>query len=37
MKELDASVPTQVYGILQLANGNIFYLKIEPQDAEVLA
>jgi prolyl oligopeptidase len=32
MKELDASVPTQVYGILQLANGNIFYLKIEPQD-----
>jgi prolyl oligopeptidase len=32
MKELDASVPTNVYGILQLANGNIFYLKIEPQD-----
>jgi prolyl oligopeptidase len=32
MKELDASVPTEVYGIMQLANGNIFYLKIEPQD-----
>ena len=32
MKELDALVPTEVCGILRLANGNIFYLKIEPQD-----
>jgi prolyl oligopeptidase len=32
MRELDASVPAKVYGILRLANGNIFYLKIEAQD-----
>jgi prolyl oligopeptidase len=32
MRELDASVPAKVYGILRLANGNIFYLKIEPQE-----
>ncbi len=31
MVELDSSVPAKVYGILQLANGNIFYLKIEAQ------
>jgi prolyl oligopeptidase len=29
MVELDSSVPAKVYGILRLANGNIFYLKIE--------
>jgi prolyl oligopeptidase len=32
MRELDASVPAKVYGILRLANGNIFYLKIGSQD-----
>ncbi len=29
MMELDSSVPAKVYGILRLANGNIFYLKTE--------
>jgi prolyl oligopeptidase len=32
MRELDGSVPAKVYGIMRLANGNIFYLKIEAQD-----
>jgi prolyl oligopeptidase len=32
MVELDCSVPAKVYGILRLANGNIFYLKIEAQE-----
>ncbi len=32
MVELDSSVPAKVYGILRLANGKIFYLKIEAQD-----
>jgi prolyl oligopeptidase len=32
MRELDASVPAKVYGIIRLANGNIFYLKIEAQE-----
>jgi prolyl oligopeptidase len=32
MMELDASVPAKVSGIIRLANGNIFYLKIEAQD-----
>jgi prolyl oligopeptidase len=32
MRELDASVPAKVCGILRLANGNIFYLKIGSQD-----
>ncbi len=32
MRELDASVPAKVYSILRLANGNVFYLKIESQD-----
>ncbi len=32
MVELDSSVPAKIYGILRLANGNIFYLKIEAQD-----
>ncbi len=32
MRELDASIPTKVYGIRRLANGNIFYLKIDSQD-----
>jgi prolyl oligopeptidase len=32
MRELDASVPAKVYGIQRLANGNIFYLKIDSQN-----
>jgi prolyl oligopeptidase len=32
MMELDASVPAKVYDIIRLANGNIFYLKIEAQE-----
>ncbi len=32
MRELDGSVSAKVYNILRLANGNIFYLKIESQD-----
>jgi protease II len=32
MRELDASVPAKVYSIMRLANGNIFYLKIEAQE-----
>ncbi len=32
MKELDDSVPTKVSGVLRLANGNIFYRKIEIQN-----
>jgi prolyl oligopeptidase len=32
MVELDSSFPAKVYSILRLANGNIFYLKIEAQD-----
>ena len=32
MMELDASVPAKLSGIVRLANGNIFYLKIEAQD-----
>ncbi len=32
MVELDSSVPAKVYSILRLANGNIFYLKIEAQN-----
>jgi prolyl oligopeptidase len=32
MRELDASVPAKVFDIIRLANGNIFYLKIEPQE-----
>ncbi|WP_041548485.1 hypothetical protein [Chamaesiphon minutus] len=32
MRELDGSVPAKVYGIMRLANGNIFYLKIEVQE-----
>ncbi len=32
VQELDGSVPAKVYGIMRLANGNIFYLKIEAQE-----
>jgi prolyl oligopeptidase len=32
MVKLDSSVPAKVCGILRLANGNIFYLKIEAQE-----
>jgi prolyl oligopeptidase len=32
MVALDSSVPAKVYSILRLANGNIFYLKIEAQE-----
>jgi prolyl oligopeptidase len=32
MMELDASVPSKVFGIMQLANGTIFYLKLAAQE-----
>jgi prolyl oligopeptidase len=32
MMELDASVPSKVFGIMRLANGKILYLKIAAQD-----
>jgi prolyl oligopeptidase len=32
MMELDASVPSKVFGIMRLANGTIFYLKLAAQE-----